>query len=210
MAVGEGFQDLHSLKKRIVMNHLGTSDIILYYEKKPFMFRMETSKDDVLTVNAFDGTDSWKKAGNQPAKPQSEYIHSFYVNKNFPFGASTIIPLLANPAYYNAKVDFLQKIVIDEQEYYELEYKINDKVFYFYVNTDSDLLEIRSISRLNPDLKSNNQYTLLKEYHTTDGYTVSHKIEIWLGGGLVSETIIQDIEFNPELPDSLFAYPNDK
>jgi outer membrane lipoprotein-sorting protein len=50
----------------------------------------------------------------------------------------------------------------------------------------------------------------LKEYHTTDGYTVSHKIEIWLGGGLVSETIIQDIEFNPELPDSLFAYPNDK
>ncbi len=213
--IGEDFKTLKSYKQEYetilqlsLINEYKVSGTS--YEKKPNLSRTENwiEGDLIHRINAFDGNIAWKQKGNQEAEYENEQIASLFFEGIFPFGGSLIAPLLINAAEDRAEMTFLSTKVIDEQEYYELEYERKGQKLYFYINTSTHLLEIRSQDKLQEKASFHHStYTLLKDYRKVGNYLMFHKQENWINGSLSSIYIIKQIIFNPELPDSLFEFP---
>ncbi len=209
--IGEDFKTLNSFKKEVVYtvgNELKYSST--HYERKPKLSRTEHKEGnaEIQKISAYDGKEHWKQNVDQNAEIESDYVQSLFPDSVLVFGGTLVAPLLINAAENQAEITLLGTVVVDEQEYYELAHKRRGQQLYFYINTATYLLEIYSTGRLQEKiLELNPEYTLLKDYRQVRNYLIFHKREYWVDGILTMEENIEYIIFNPELPDSLFEFP---
>jgi outer membrane lipoprotein-sorting protein len=175
------------------------------YSKRPNKMRVEFTFQGMTGIQAFDGLDAW---GVMPfmGKTTPEVLPREESKRNAE-QADIDGPLLDYKTKGN-KVELLGKETVDSTEAWKLKVtlKNGDERFY-YMDTKTGLC-VRTSGKTMMRGVETEFITTMRDYKDVNGRLMPFTIENGASGTDMKQTfVIEKVEINKEIPDSLFAVP---
>ena len=176
----------------------------IMYNSRPLKLRMEFTIQGQKIIQAFDGTNGWMinpMAGS--LAPQDMGPDQIKQLKQ----QADMDGLLYNYKEKESTLEYSDKDEVDGTEVYKL--KLTDKngdITYYYIDTDSNILLKTTAKRTiqGNELEGN---TLYSNYQMIDEMAVPFSIATVINGQTVAEIVVEKVDFDKEVPDSLFVKP---
>ena len=202
-----GLQKLKSIKSMKMTGKVFTGGFemsMTLWAKRPNKSRMETVFQDQKTVQAYDGEKAWQinpfMGSNEPQEIKGLQAEDLKEKADFDG------PLI-DYKKKGHKVEFMGKEDLEGTEVYKLKVTMKSgRVVYIYLDTDS-CIELKQSTTLNYQGTEYLVETIFGDYKEVDGIMVPHFIETKLNGQTQARIIIEKVEFNIEIDDSLFKMP---
>jgi len=172
--------------------------------KRPKKFRMEMEMQGQKMISAFDGEQGWMIAPWISPDPQDLTGEQLEQSKE----QADMEGDLYNYAEKGHKAEYMGKEDMEGTEVYKIKLdKKNGDVQYYYIDTDSNmLLKVTTITK-----RTGNEVqveTSMGNYKMIDGIAMPMSIESKVPGlNQSSQIVIDTVELNVDLPDSLFVKP---
>jgi len=189
----------------------GSMDInFVRYYKRPTKMKMEMTIQGMTMIQAYDGTSAWMLnpfQGSREPEKMSE-VDSKEVKNNADLEGNIV-----NYQQKGGKVEFIAKEDMEGTEVYKI--KLTDKdgdVTYYFFDVQSYLL-LKETSKRKMGEKEASVDVIYGNYKATDGFLYPMSVEILapdspMGGS--QKAVIEKIEYNVSLDDSMFPMPEKK
>jgi len=183
------------------------------HQKRPSFFKIETTIQGMTMVQAHDGETVWQinPAGGGLQKMASGQAMSFRSQADFD-----------GPLLGHKDIGFIAELVGKEDmeggEVYHLKLTVADDSLriaagnfttHVYLDAES-FLEIKMTIEGNVEGNSFKVDTYLSDYKEVGGLMMPHLIESKMGGQTVSQMIMEKIELNVDIDDSIFKMPGEE
>ena len=180
------------------------------HQKRPGFFKIETTIQGLTIVQAYDGEMAWQinPTIGGPQKMTSKQTTSFRNQADFD-----------GPLLGYKDMGFVAELVgkekIEDGEVYHLKLTIADDSLriasgnlttHIYLDAES-FLEIKMTIEGSVAGDSFEVNTYLSDYKDVGGLMIPHSIETKMGGQTVSQMIMEKIELNVDIDDSIFKMP---
>jgi outer membrane lipoprotein-sorting protein len=183
------------------------------HQKRPCFFKIETTIQGLTIVQAYDGEIAWQinPTSGGPQKMASEQTTSFRNQADFDG------PLLGYKDM-GFVAELIGKENIEGSEAYHLKLTVADDSLriasgnlttHVYLDAES-FLEIKMTIEGNVAGDSFKVDTYLSNHKDVGGLMIPHSIETKIGGRTVSQMIMEKIELNVDIDDSIFRMPGEK
>jgi len=202
-----GLQKLKSIKSMKMTGKVfagGFEMSMTLWAKRPNMSRMESIFQDQKIIQAYDGEKAWQinlfMGSNEPQEIKGLQAEDLKDRADFDGP-------LVDYKKKGHKVEFMGKEDLEGTEVYKLKVTMKSgRVVYLYLDTDS-CIELKQSTTLNYQGTEYLVETIFGDYKEVDGIMVPHFIETKLNGQTQARIIIEKVEFNIEIDDSLFKMP---
>ena len=202
-----GLQKLKSIKSMKMTGKVfagGFEMSMTLWAKRPNMSRMEAIFQDQKIIQAYDGEKAWQinpfMGSNEPQEIKGLQAEDLKDRADFDGP-------LVDYKKKGHKVEFMGKEDLEGTEVYKLKVTMKSgRVVYLYLDTDS-CIELKQSTTLNYQGTEYLVETIFGDYKEVDGIMVPHFIETKLNGQTQARIIIEKVEFNIEIDDSLFKMP---
>ncbi len=173
------------------------------YQKRPNKVRLEMSIQGMTFVQASNGIEAWWinpfLGKNEPALMPEEQ------GKNFRENADFISPFLyVKERGYTVK--FEGEDDLEGTPVYKVSIKRNDIVEYHYFDKETFLDLKQEVTQKMMD-KEVTVENVFGDFNTYDGLVIPTSIETRMNGQTTMFFIVQKVEINPEIDDSIFNMP---
>ena len=208
-----GMEKIKAVKSKITTGKTlvrGVEFPFTIHQKRPGFFKIETSIQGLTIVQAYDGEMAWQinPTSGGPQKMTSEQATSFRNQADFD-----------GPLLGYKDMGFVAELVgkenIEGGEVYHLKLTVADDSLriasgnlttHVYLDAKS-FLEIKMTIEGNIAGDSFEVDTYLSDYKDVGGLMIPHSIEAKMGGRTVSQMIMEKIELNVDIDDSIFKMP---
>jgi len=185
----------------------------MIHQKRPGFFKIETTIQGLTIVQAYDGEIAWQinPTSGGPQKMTSEQTTSFRNQADFD-----------GPLLGYKDMGFVAELVgkenIESSEVYHLKLTIADDSLriasgnlttHIFLDAES-FLEIKMTIEGNIAGDSFEVDTYLSNHKDVGGLMMPHLIESKMGGQTVSQMIMEKIELNVDIDDSIFKMPGEE
>jgi len=184
--------------------HQGMEAPIVFQKKRPHFIRIEFTVGGVTGIQAYDGRTAWaqmpfmgiKDAQKMPQEEAEDLIEE----------ADFDGPLVD----YKQKghtVELLGKEDVEGSEAYKLKLTLRDgKVRYIYLDAETGL-EVKLTSIIKREGIENSVDTFFSDYKEVEGLIFPFAFQVKLKDQPGPQYILDKVELNPQLDDSLFQMP---
>jgi outer membrane lipoprotein-sorting protein len=180
----------------------GTETRITSLMKRPYLFRNEMELSGQKLIQGFDGTTLWMSVGGMPAQvlpagPQTEALKS----------SSQIDPPLLNYKEKGTKIELAEPETANGRTLHHL--IVTPKVgppMHYYVDAETNL-EAKMVIDTEEQGQKMRMEMRFSDFKEIDGRTVPFLITQYVNGQRVGQMIIENVEFNVPMEDSLFRMP---
>jgi len=211
-----GMEKMEAVKSKITTGKTlvrGVEFPFTIHQKRPSFFKIETTIQGMTMVQAHDGETAWQinPTSGGPQKMTSEQTTAFRNQADFD-----------GPLLGHKDMGFVTELVgkenIEGGEVYHLKLTIADDSLrvaagnlttHIYLNAES-FLEIKMTIEGNIAGNSFEVDTYLSDYKEVGGLMMPHSIESKMGGQTVSQMIMEKIELNVDIDDSIFKMPGEE
>jgi outer membrane lipoprotein-sorting protein len=180
------------------------------HQKRPSFFKIETTIQGLTMVQAYDGEIAWQ------INPTSGELQKMASGQATAFRNQADID---GPLLGHKDMGFVAELVgkenIEGTEVYHMKLTLADDSLrvasgnfttHIYLDAES-FLEIKMTIESGQEGNSFKVDTYLSDYKEVGGLTMPHLIETKMGGQTVSKMIMEKIELNVDIDDSIFKMP---
>lgn len=174
------------------------------YNKRPMDYRLEAEFQGMKIVTAFDGINGWAinpmMGSSDPQPMTAEQVEKTKLQADY------------DGIYYNYKekgydIQFIDKDFVDDIEVYVLQLTTpTDDIITSYIDTENNVLLKTSSTMMIQDVETKFDI-FFSNYKYIDSILVPFSIETKVNGQTAMNMIVDEIKYNVEIPDSMFAMP---
>ncbi len=177
------------------------------YHKKPMKFKSVAVFQGMEIVQAFDGKNGWTinpfAGSNKPEPMTEEQNEKMKIQADF--GG-----LFHNYKEKGYKVNLLGKETMDDADVYVIQLiRPNGDDIKVYMDAENYVI-LKTKFKTKVRGVEQEFETYLSNYKSVDGIVDPFDIETKLKGNTVSHIVIDSIDYNVDLPDSIFVMPEQK
>ena len=171
-----------------------------------------TLQGNTIKTGVFDGTTLWN-TNFQTMKPEKADAES---TENMKLEANDFPAALFHYKDKGYKAEYLGKETIDGTECYKIKLTKEPKtidgqqvedVVYYYFDTDSNIILVMESEIKSGQAKGMISQVKFSDYDEVDGLYFPFSMTQGLKDGQSQPIIIESIETNPDIPDSVFVFP---
>ena len=196
----EKVQAVQTMKQTAHVTFQGMTGTITVYGKRPNLVRQEMTVNGQMVVSAFDGTTAWSinpfRGSADPVTvtgPQAEDI-----KKDSDFDSP-----LVNYKAKGSELELVGTETLGSRKVYHLKLTTRDKhVQQLYLDAET-YLEVKVVGETSMGPVENE----LSDYRDVSGLKLPFSMRTLSAGNVVSQIVVDKIELNPKLDDSLFKLP---
>ncbi len=204
-AVGMEKQLTHnSMKATGKSVQMGMETPFTMLQKRPGSFRLEVEMQGATMIQAYDGEKAWMTApwtgSTDPVELSGVQLDAMKMQADFD-------GMLYNYADKGYTVELMGTDDMEGTEVYKLKFtNENGNVFYQFIDTENHiLLKTTSIMKQgDAEIKSE---TYFSNYKDMDGIIVPFSVESKMNGQSQSQVIIETVEYDMDVDDSIFHMP---
>ena len=172
------------------------------YYRFPDMVRVDFSFGSEKVTHLYDGLEAWTTAGGKVAKAPDFLTESLRRSvKHFP--NTLLLAVLdersdlgrAVAGSYNSKDVFTLELTDREGDQSKI-----------WIDAET-LMMVRIDYTLFSSLGADTMSVVISDYRMVDGIQTAFKATIYYNGAKAQETTVEEVRYNPNLPDSLFQLP---
>lgn len=183
----------------------GSMDLpFLLYNSRPLNLRMELTFQGQKIIQVFDGTNGWMinpMTGSMAPQDMPPVMIKQMKEQ------ADMDGMLYNYKEKGSTLEFAGKEEMEGTEVYKLKLTNKDgDITYFYIDTDSNIL-LKTTAKRSIQGNEIEGSTLYGNYQMVEGIAVPFSITSVASGQPGAEIILEKVEFNKEVPDSLFSKP---
>lgn len=173
-------------------------------QKRPNNIRLEATVQGQTLVQAYDGENPWWinpfMGSTDPQKMPEDQAKSILEQ-------SDIDGHLVDYKDKGHTVELIGKEDMEGTEVYKIKVVLkNGEIRYDLIDTEY-FLELKTIAKLERQGTELEAETTISDYKEVDGMMIGHSIETKVGGNTVSQIVIETIETNVDVDDSIFKMP---
>ncbi|MCB0687619.1 MAG: hypothetical protein KDC53_13885 [Saprospiraceae bacterium] len=200
----EAWKSLKSMKMSGTSNMQGMEFPITIYSKRPNSEKLEVQVQGMEIVEAYDGSTAWSInpfTGNTTATKADDEANKEAAKKTFE-------DELLDYAAKGHKVERLEDAEIQGTPTFQLKLtkKTGDEQIYYFDQENFVPIMIKSFANAGP-MKGAAVETYLSDYTDVDDLIIPHSIEQKVNGQTFMQATMENIELNPEIDDTIFAFP---
>ncbi len=173
-------------------------------QKRPGMMRIDADIMGSTMVQCFAGDKGWTinpMTGSTAAQPMSEMEE-----KSFRLQAD-MDGILVDHAKKGYTVEYIGEADVEGTPTYELKVDTNTGiVLNMFLDTEY-FLNIKTSSKLTMDENEFETQTYMSDFQEVDGLTLPFAIETRSGDAVMNQIMMETVEYNVEIDDSLFEMP---
>ncbi len=198
------FAKVKTVEMKAKLSQMGMELPMTIKVKRPDKFRMEMEIQGQKAVTAYDGKNGWTIAPWVSPEPQDLAGEQLERAKE----QADLEGDLWEYAKKGHKATYMGKEDLDGTEVYKIKLeKKNGDVQYYYIDTDSDML-LKTTTTTSQNGQEMEVESIMSNYKDFDGVILPTSIENKVKGTDQSGTVeIEDIKFDVDMPDSIFAKP---
>jgi len=185
----------------------GVEAPFLYRAKRPTFLRVEITFQGQSIIQAYDGkTDWWVFPFQGITEPQAMPEERA---KNF-IGRSDMDGALVGYKKKGHKVELMGKEDVEGTEAYKLKVTLkNGRIWYVFLDAEN-YLELKIFSTIKRQGNEIEIHSYSSDYKEINGVMFPHSLEDKIGGATNEQIVIEKIELNTEIDDSIFKMPKKK
>lgn len=200
-------------KKLLATNTMSTKGKIIQgqfeipftsYQKRPMNFRSEAEFQGMKISSGFDGTQGWSinpmMGSTDPQPMTEEQIDRMKIQSDYD-------GLLYNYEEKGYTVELTGKETIDDIESYVLKLtRPNGDVITSYIDAENFvMLKMKSILKMQG--VETEAETIFSNYKFVNDILIAHSMETKMNGETMMQMVLEEINFNTDMPDSMFEMP---
>ena len=189
---------------KIVIPAQGLEMPMVMWQKNPDKMRMETTFQDKMIVQAYDGQKAWwimPFLSGEPQEMSPEQAGLFAEQADF----ENPLVVFKEKGY---KLELLGREDMDGTPVFKLKLtKADGREIYFYLDADSGV-ELKSTMTLKNGEAATLNEILYGDYRPVDGVSMPFSVENRMNGKTQVRMTVENIEINPAMNDGLFAMPS--
>jgi outer membrane lipoprotein-sorting protein len=200
---------LEALKSKDSMRMTGTFEVqgmvmdLTVLQKRPNLTRTEVAVQGMTVIDAFDGTTRWKvepyKGVNEPTRATPQETAEIMEDSDFD-------GVLVDYRQKGNTIELAGKETLNGVEVFKLKVTTKSgREQEVYIDTTT-YHQVKMTGEGQTEQGPQMIETLTSDFRTVEGVTVPHSVEIRIGEMPLSMSISK-VEFNIDLPDSLFQMP---
>jgi outer membrane lipoprotein-sorting protein len=175
---------------------------IIGYNKRPDKVRLQGTFQGMTFVQAYNGKNGWSLnpfAGDTVAKPLTpEQLDSFK-------DQADMDGLMYNYKEKGYKAELLPEETVDGQKTFPVQItKPNGNVYINYIDADNYVI-IKTKAKVKLQGVERESETFFSNYKPLEGMIFPFAVDTKFNGQTVAQMVIDTVEFNKELSDSLFT-----
>jgi len=174
------------------------------YRKRPGMLRTDVTVEAASMVDAFDGTQRWKIlpfGGNKAAeKATPEETADMKEQSDFD-------PQLLDYKTRGRQLELSGKESVDGKEVYKLKMTLASGATQDLFVDAATFLIVKQLGRVHTPQGEQPIQTMLSDHRMVDGISLPFRIQTKVGDTTEVEILVQKVEWNVDIPDSLFKMP---
>lgn len=183
------------------------------YQKRPSFFKIETAILGMTMIQAYDGETAWQinpTGGGKPQEMPSGQARSFRNQADFdgPLAgykeAGFAVELVGKEQMEDAEVYHLKLTIADDS----LRIASGDLTTHLFLDAES-FLDVKMTIQGNVEGNIFEVDTYLSDYKEVGGLMLPHLIKAGMGGQTVSQMVMEKIELNVDIEDSVFKMPGE-
>jgi len=183
----------------------GVEAPIVYEKKRPSSIRIEFVIQGLTGIQAYDGQTAWQVMPFQGIKDAQKMSEEDA--KDLTEEADFDGPLVDYKAKGNT-VELVGKEDLEGSPAYKLKLTLKSgDVRYLYIDAEN-WLELKQTSIIKREGKEASVDTFLSDYKPVNGLVFAHSIEVKAGGQAGPQYVVDKIEMDSALDDSLFKMPS--
>ncbi len=201
----EAFKNLKSYKIKGKQTAMGMEIPFTFYYKAPDKMRQESKAMEQEQITGYDGKQMWQSAqGQTQAVPQQYTEQAVESLKQIP---NFLVGPLADYKEKDKEIEFSGATTEDGRKAYTLKMEKNDGETYAYLDKNNyQLFKLFAQVENEKEKKTMDVEISFSDFKEVNGFSVPHKINVAAGEQKFAY-IIDKIEVNPKLEDSLFSIP---
>lgn len=198
------FAKVKTVEMKAKLSQMGMELPMTIKVKRPDKFRMEMEIQGQKAISAYDGKNGWTIAPWVSPEPQDLAGEQLERAKE----QADLEGDLWDYAKKGSKATYMGKEDLDGTEVYKIKLeKKNGDVQYYYIDTDSNML-LKTTTTTSQNGQEMEVESIMSNYKDFDGIILPTSIENKVKGTNQSGTVeIEDIKFDVDMPDSIFAKP---
>ncbi len=200
-------------KKLLATNTMSTKGKIIQgqfeipftsYQKRPMNFRSEAEFQGMKISSGFDGTQGWSinpmMGSTDPQPMTEEQIDRMKIQSDYD-------GLLYNYEEKGYTVELTGKETIDDIESYVLKLtRPNGDVITSYIDAENFVM-LKMKSNLKMQGVETEAETIFSNYKFVNDILIAHSMETKMNGETMMQMVLEEINFNTDMPDSMFEMP---
>jgi len=177
------------------------------FQKRPKLIRLEATVQGQTMVQAYDGENPWWinpfMGSTDPQKMPEDQAKSIQEQ-------SDMDGHLVDYKDKGHTVELIGKEDMEGTEVYKIKVELkNGDIRYDLLDTEY-FLELKTIAKIKRQGTEIEAETSVSDYKEVNGLMIAHSIETKVGGNVVSQIIIDTIEMDVDVDDSIFTMPAKK
>ncbi len=173
-------------------------------QKRPNLIRLEATVQGQTLVQAYDGENPWWinpfMGSTDPQKMPEDQAKSILEQADMDGH-------LVDYKEKGHSVELIGKEDLEGTEVYKIKVVLkNGEVRYDLIDTEY-FLELETIAKVNQQGTEIEAETFVSDYKDVNGLMISHAIETKVAGNTISQIVIDAIEMNVDVDDSVFKMP---
>jgi outer membrane lipoprotein-sorting protein len=174
------------------------------YQKRPMNFRSEAEFQGMKISSGFDGTQGWSinpmMGSTDPQPMTEEQIDRMKIQSDYD-------GLLYNYKEKGYTVELTGKETIDDIESYVLKLtRPNGDVITSYIDAENFVM-LKMKSNLKMQGVETEAETIFSNYKFINDILIAHSMETKMNGETMMQMVLEEINFNTDMPDSMFEMP---
>lgn len=200
-----GQEKLHSVQTMITKGKLlqgGVEIPILAYNKRPNKLRFEGTFQGMKLIQAYNGKEGWTlnpfEGDTLPKPATKEQLDSFKENADMD-------GMMYDYEKKGYEAKLLPEETVDGQKTYPVQItKPNGNTYINYIDADNYVL-IKTKAKVKVQGVERETETYYSNYKPVEGIIFPFAIDTKMNGQTVTQIVLDSLEFNKELNDSLFT-----
>jgi len=193
-------ESVQAMKQTAHVTFQGMTGTITIYGKRPNLVRQELSLNGQVIVNAFDGTTAWSinpfRGSPDPVAVSGAQADDIRMQSDFDSP-------LVNYKAKGSTLEFVGTEPVGARKAYHLKLTTREgRVQQIFIDVDTNL-EMKIVGEAQTGSIENE----LSDYRDVNGLKLPFSMRTMSGGAVIGQIVVDTIELNPKIDDTLFKMP---